>query len=386
MGSRETSGLNRRAPERARRIISTGLRGKGYGRPCALQTVRGITPGVRRSKGGTETLTTVEAGKLVIEIQELCKYYGQRRAVGPLSARIEKGEVVGLLGLNGAGKTTTLRVLACDLLPSSGTVKVEGVDVVEHPEEVRRKIGYLSDRPPLYDEMRVREYLQFAYELRGKSSSDGRKRVPVVAERLGLDKVLDEPLFSLSHGFRQRVGIAQAVVHEPELVVLDEPISGLDPVQIVEMRALVRQLGESHTVIVSSHILSEISETCDRLLVLRDGVIVASGTEDELSQSLLEGIRIELTLRAESGDLSRILAVIRGVPDVVSAGAIAALERGQRVQSFAVQARKDVREQVGVSLLQAGFPLLAMQRAESELEDVFLKLAGSGRERAQEAS
>ena len=321
----------------------------------------------------------------MIEIRELCKYYGEHRAIGPLSARIEKGEVVGLLGLNGAGKTTTLRVLACDLLPSSGTVKVEGVDVVERPEEVRRKIGYLSDRPPLYDEMRVREYLQFAYELRGKSASDGRKRVPAVAELLGLSRVLENPLFSLSHGFRQRVGIAQAVVHEPELVVLDEPISGLDPVQIVEMRALVRQLGENHTVIVSSHILSEISETCDRLLVLRDGVIVASGTEEELSQSLLEGIRIELTLRADSSDLARVLAVLRAVPDVVSAGAIAALERGQRVQSFEIQARKDVREQVGASLLQAGFPLLAMQRTESELEDVFLKLAG-GAARSQEAA
>jgi ABC-2 type transport system ATP-binding protein len=225
--------------------------------------------------------------------------------------------------------------------------------------------------------MRVREYLQFAFELRGKSAAEGRKRVPAVAERLGLEKVIDDPVFSLSHGFRQRVGIAQAVVHEPELVVLDEPISGLDPVQIVEMRALVRQLGETHTVIVSSHILSEISETCDRLLVLRDGLIVASGTEEELSQSLLEGIRIELTLRADSGDLARVLAVIRAVPEVVSAGAIAALERGQRVQSFEIQARKDVREQVGASLLQAGFPLLAMQRTESELEDVFLKLAGS---------
>jgi ABC-2 type transport system ATP-binding protein len=322
----------------------------------------------------------------VIEIRELCKYYGQHRAIGPLTASIEKGEVVGLLGLNGAGKTTTLRVLACDLLPSSGTVKVDGLDVVERPEEVRRKIGYLSDRPPLYDEMRVREYLQFAFELRGKSSSEGRKRVPAVAERIGLDRVLDEPLFSLSHGFRQRVGIAQAVVHEPELVVLDEPISGLDPVQIVEMRALVRQLGEAHTVIVSSHILSEISETCDRLLVLRDGLIVASGTEEELSQSLLEGIRIELTLRADSGDLARILAVIRAVPDVVNAGAIAALERGQRVQSFEIHARKDVREQVGASLLQAGFPLLAMQRTESELEDVFLKLAGGGATRSKEAA
>lgn len=321
----------------------------------------------------------------MIEIQELCKYYGQHRALGPVTARIEKGEVVGLLGLNGAGKTTTLRILACDLLPSSGTVRVEGIDIVERPEDVRRKIGYLSDRPPLYDEMRVREYLQFAYELRGKPASDGRKRVNALAERLGLDKVIDEPIFSLSHGFRQRVGIAQAVVHEPELVVLDEPISGLDPVQIVEMRGLVRQLGEHHTVIVSSHILSEISETCDRLLVLRDGVIVASGTEEELSQSLLEGIRIELTLRADSGDLARILAVIRSVPEVVNAGAISALERGQRVQSFEIHARKDVREQVGASLLQAGFPLLAMQRTESELEDVFIRLAG-GAARGKEAA
>jgi ABC-2 type transport system ATP-binding protein len=312
----------------------------------------------------------------VIEIQELCKYYGQHRAVGPLSANIEKGEVVGLLGLNGAGKTTTLRVLACDLLPSSGTVKVAGIDIVERPEEVRQRIGYLSDTPPLYDEMRVREYLQFAYELRGKPAAQGRKRVPEVAEKLGLVHVLDEPLFSLSHGFRQRVGIAQAVVHDPELVVLDEPISGLDPVQIVEMRALVRQLGTDHTVIVSSHILSEISETCDRLLVLRDGVVVASGTEEELSQSLLEGIRIELTVRADSGDLARILSVIQTIPGVSSAGAIAALERGHKVQSFEILAKKDVREQVGASLQQAGFPLLALAKTESELEDVFLKLAG----------
>jgi ABC-2 type transport system ATP-binding protein len=296
--------------------------------------------------------------------------------VGPISATIEKGEVVGLLGLNGAGKTTTLRVLACDLLPSSGTVRVQGIDVVENPEEVRRKIGYLSDTPPLYDEMRVGEYLQFAFELRGRPAADGRKRVPEVAERLGLSRVLGEPLFSLSHGYRQRVGIAQAVVHDPELVVLDEPISGLDPVQIVEMRGLVRQLKTDHTVIVSSHILSEISETCDRLLVLRDGLIVASGTEEQLSQSLLEGLRVELTVRADSGDLARILSVIRAIPGVTNAGAISALERGQRVQSFEVFAKKDVREQVGSSLQQAGFPLLALARTESELEDVFLKLAG----------
>ena len=171
------------------------------------------------------------------------------------------------------------------------------------------------------------------------------------------------------------MGIAQAVVHDPELVVLDEPISGLDPVQIVEMRALVRQLRENHTVLVSSHILSEISETCDRLLVLRDGRVVASGTEEELSQNLLEGLRIELTVRADSGDLARILGVIRAIPGVGNAGSIAALERGAKVQSFEVQAKRDVREQLGASLLQAGFPLLSLAKTESELEDVFLKLA-----------
>ena len=313
----------------------------------------------------------------MIEIQELCKYYGQSRAIGPVSTTIEKGEVVGLLGLNGAGKTTTLRILACDLLPTSGTVRVQGIDVVEHPEEVRRKIGYLPDVPPLYDEMRVGEYLQFAMELRGRPALEGRQRVPAVAEKIGLSQVLQEPLFSLSHGFRQRVGIAQAIVHEPELVVLDEPISGLDPVQIVEMRALVRQLRENHTVIVSSHILSEISETCDRLLVLRDGLVVASGTEEELSQNLLEGLRIQLTVRADSGDLSRILSVIRAIPGVGNAGAISALERGAKVQSFEVHGKRDVREQLGASLQQAGFPLLTMLKTESELEDVFLKLAGA---------
>jgi ABC-2 type transport system ATP-binding protein len=294
-----------------------------------------------------------------------------------VSATIEKGEVVGLLGLNGAGKTTTLRVLACDLLPSSGTVKVQGVDVVERPEEVRRRIGYLPDTPPLYDEMRVSEYLRFVYELRGKPAGECSKRIASVADRLGLGRVLHEPLFSLSHGFRQRVGIAQAIVHDPDLVVLDEPISGLDPVQIVEMRALVRQLGDDHTVIVSSHILSEISETCDRLLVLRDGEVVASGTEEELSRNLLEGVHIQLTVRADSGDLARIVSVIRAVPGVRTAGAISALERGHKVQSFEVHAKTDVREQVGATLQQAGFPLLALAKADNELEDVFLRLAGS---------
>ena len=192
----------------------------------------------------------------MIEVRDLFKYYGERRAVGPVSFEIAKGEIVGLLGLNGAGKTTALRVLACDLLPSSGSVRVGGVDVVDQPHEVRRRIGYLPDRPPLYDEMTVHEYLVFAARLRGVARADAEKRAAAVEEAAQIGEVRDDLIASLSHGFKQRVGIAQAVVHGPELLILDEPISGLDPVQIVEMRQLLRSLRGAHTIVLSSHILT----------------------------------------------------------------------------------------------------------------------------------
>jgi len=192
----------------------------------------------------------------VIETRDLYKYYGAQRAIGPVSVEINQGEIIGLLGVNGAGKTTALRILACDLLPSAGTVKVDGIDVVERPEAVRERIGYLPDVPPLYGDMRVGEYLAFAARIRGVSSEDVARRVTAVEEITAVRDRHDDPIATLSHGYQQRVGIAQAVIHEPKLVVLDEPISGLDPVQIVEMRQLVRQLGGKHTVIVSSHILS----------------------------------------------------------------------------------------------------------------------------------
>lgn len=314
----------------------------------------------------------------VIEIRNLCKYYGRKRALGPISASIDKGEVVGLLGLNGAGKTTTLRVLACDLLPSSGTVRVDGVDVVDEPDSVRRRTGYLPDRPPLYDEMRVRDYLTFAHAVRGRRPQDAARRVSAVAERLGFARLLDVPLQALSHGYRQRVGIAQAIVHEPELVVLDEPISGLDPVQIVEMRSLVRSLGEDHTVIVSSHILSEISETCDRLLVLRDGAIVAAGSEQELTGQLLVGLSLELSVRGAAAEGARVLAALESVEGVTQAAAIQPLESGPEVLSFSVSASRDVRGELSLALAQSGLPLLSMNRAKSELESVFIRLAGGG--------
>lgn len=307
----------------------------------------------------------------MIEIRNLYKYYGDRRAVGPLSAEIEAGEIVGLLGLNGAGKTTTLRVLACDLLPTSGSVTVGGVDVVERPDEVRAKIGYLPDSPPLYADMRVREFLSYAARLRGMAKTDVPKRVDEVLELTEIGEYADELISSLSHGFRQRVGIAQAIVHGPELVVLDEPISGLDPVQIVEMRELVRNLGGDHTVILSSHILGEISETCDRILVIRDGEIAESGTEAELSARLLRGMRVEVTVRAGQGDAERVL---RALPAVREVEAIEAAEPGQ-VATYRVTAEGDVRDEAVRALVSANVAVLGLTRSGRELENVFLQLS-----------
>jgi ABC-2 type transport system ATP-binding protein len=312
----------------------------------------------------------------VIEIQNLYKYYGSKRALGPISATIQQGEIVGLLGLNGAGKTTTLRILACDLLPSSGTVKIDGVDVVEHPEQVRARIGYLPDRPPLYDEMTVDEFLRFVGRLRGLAKDALGQRVGEVLESTGLARVQHDPIGSLSHGYRQRVGIAQAIVHRPKLVVLDEPIAGLDPVQIVEMRDLVRRLAGEHTVLVSSHILGEISETCDRILVVGDGKIVASGSEAELTSQLAGSKQVLLTVRCPAAVRQRLEQTLAGVPNVTAVKATTATEPGADVCSYELSCQSEVRESVVAAALSAGAGVLQIVRAEKELESVFLRLAG----------
>lgn len=315
----------------------------------------------------------------MIEISELTKYYGTRKAVGPLSFTIDKGEVVGLLGLNGAGKTTTLRMLSSDLLPTSGQMLVDGMDLAEVPEKVRPRIGYLPDKPPLYGEMTVREYLVFAGQLRGmKGTLD--KRVNEVIETTDLGEYADEPIDTLSHGYRQRVGIAQAIVHKPALLLLDEPISGLDPVQIVEMRSLIHSLKGDHTIVLSSHILSEISETCDRLLVIRGGEIVASGSEQELSAQMAAIRSFRVTLRAPSGyrdmpfdGVRRLLEEIDGVQKVSPAEAPPG-ESG--VVAVNVSATLDVREIAVKRLVEANFGIVGLERTGKELERVFLQLTG----------
>ena len=313
----------------------------------------------------------------MIEIEDLYKYYGERRVVGPLSARIEKGEIVGFLGLNGAGKTTTLRVLACDLLPTSGSVKVGGFDVVEEPHEVRGKVGYLPDRPPLYDDMSVHEYLSYAARLKRVRPNDVERRVSDVEGMTELGDVRRQLVGTLSHGYRQRLGIAQAIVHRPDFVVLDEPIGGLDPLQIVEMRGLVRGLRGEHTVVVSSHILHEISETCDRILVIQKGEILWSGKESDLSTQVEQGMRIRVTGRiagaAPAAALERLSALAKGVPGVSSVEARDASETGEGVASVEVIGDSDVRDALCRALVAGDVGVLEVARLR-DLETTFRAL------------
>jgi ABC-2 type transport system ATP-binding protein len=306
----------------------------------------------------------------MIEVRQLTKYYGEHAAIRDLSFDIERGEVIGFLGLNGAGKTTTLKILGCLLLPTSGRVVVDGVDVIANPHEVRRKIGFLPDLPPLYGEMTVEAYLAFAARLRGVPARDTAGRVREAEEKTGLTDVHRELISSLSHGYRQRVGVAQALVHKPSLLILDEPTSGLDPVQIVEMRNLIRQLRGEHTLLISSHFLAEISQTCDRLLVIQAGEIVAQGTEQQLAANLGgSGNEIEVTVK---GSAARAQETARGVLGVTR---VELLREDAGEVALKVHAGSDIRAQLARSLVLAGLDLLRFDRAASRLESVFIQLA-----------
>ena len=306
----------------------------------------------------------------MIQVQGLTKFYGAHAAIRDLSFTIERGEVIGFLGLNGAGKTTTLRILGCTLLPTSGHATVDGFDVVDNPHEIRKRIGFLPDTPPLYGEMTVGGYLEFVARLRGLDRKTARSRIAVAEEQTATREVDDELIGSLSHGFRQRVGLAQAIIHNPQLLILDEPTSGLDPVQIVEMRNLIRNLKGSHTILLSSHILSEISQTCDRLLVIQDGEIVGQGSEAELATGLGAGRGIELEIASEVAVAEAALQKVPGL------GAVEILRRGER-SLLRVAGDPALRPQVVRALVAAGVDLWRIDQSASQLESIFLQLTHS---------
>jgi len=308
----------------------------------------------------------------MIQVEQLSKYYGARAAIRNLSFRIDSGEVVGFLGLNGAGKTTTLRILGCVLLPTSGSVRLDGQDLMSAPIQLKARIGFLPEEPPLYEDMGVGEYLAFVAGLRGVDPKRVRARVVETEERTGLAAFDRERISTLSHGYRQRVGVAQALVHGPELLLLDEPANGLDPVQNVEMRALIRGLRGDHTVLVSSHILPEIAQTCDRLLVIRDGELVAQGSEAELEERLGVGTGVELEI---AGPVEAVAAALRALPGVRGVGVQPGLG-GRAV--LRVEAPDSLRPALAQAALGAGAQLFRLDVSADRLESLFLKLAGRG--------
>lgn len=304
----------------------------------------------------------------MIEVNGLVRYYGERRAVDDLSVRIETRQIVGFLGLNGAGKSTTLKILAGILLPTAGTVTIDGQDIFAASLEMRRQIGYLPEDPPLYPEMRVRDFLVYAGQLRGMSSEQVALAIEDVARRTAIVKVLDRVINTLSHGYKKRVGIAQSIIHSPMLVILDEPISGLDPVQIVEMREVIKGLGKTCTVLISSHILSEISQTCDRILVLNEGRLVAQGTEEELAGRVLEGRRLTVVVRGDRTILDATLAAADEIEHVDE------IEPRDGMLHLRVTLKGDKRETLVQRLVSAGLGIRKVADAEAELEQIFLGL------------
>lgn len=308
----------------------------------------------------------------MIRAENVCKYYGDKRALGPLSFEIFDGETVGFLGLNGAGKTTALRIFACDLRPSQGSVIIGDIDAVKNPHEVRKRIGYLPEYPPLYQDMVVGDYLAYAGKLRQMSRSEVDKRLPAVLEATDLSEVRGEVISTLSHGYRQRVGVAQAIMHEPKLLILDEPTRGLDPVQIVEMRNMIQNLKDNHTVLVSSHILTEISETCDRLLVLGNGEILATGSEEELATKMQGATRTVVAVRAaeESSD-DDVAEALRGIASVREVN-VGGREEGATL--FEISSAGEIRAEVCRVLVKGGHDVLQLARNHRELENIFLQL------------
>src|SRR5712692_5669219 len=239
----------------------------------------------------------------MIKVEGLTKRYARTIAVDDISFEVEKGQIVGFLGPNGAGKTTTMRVLTCFLPPTAGTAQVAGFDVLEQPLEVKKRIGYLPETPPLYPDMEVSEYLTFVGKLKGLASLDVPKRVKDVCERCAITDVSAKLIGKLSKGYRQRVGLAQAILHNPDVLILDEPTSGLDPKQIIETRELIKGLGGEHTIVLSTHILPEVSMTCGRVVIINKGRVVAEDTPESLTHRLQGAATVRLEVRGESPDL-----------------------------------------------------------------------------------
>lgn len=306
----------------------------------------------------------------LIEVKNLTKHYGDKKAVNNISFKAEDGEILGFLGPNGAGKSTTMNILTGYLSSTAGEALINGIDILEDPIAAKKQIGYLPELPPLYLDMTVREYLYFIYDLKG-CTLPRNTHLKEICELVKIDNVIDRMIKNLSKGYRQRVGLAQALVGNPNVLVLDEPTVGLDPQQIIEIRTLIKKLGKNHTVILSSHILSEVQAVCDRIVIINQGKIVADDTADNLSNMLSADHKLIARIDGPKDEVIKIIQTIPGVETVV-----ADMQREKGVWEYNIEATEgtDIRRDLFKRLASRNWYLLGLRTNELSLEDIFLKL------------
>ena len=313
----------------------------------------------------------------MIEVKNLVKRYGDHLAVDHLSFQLDKGKIYGFLGPNGAGKSTTMNMMTGYLSATEGEILIQGHDILKEPKEAKKHIGYLPELPPLYMEMTVWEYLNFAGELVGLSGKNRKEQVENVMELVKVSHVQQRLIRNLSKGYRQRVGLAQALLGYPDILILDEPMVGLDPQQIIEIRDLIRDLAKEHTVILSSHILAEVSELCDEILIISKGKLVASGTPEHLEEMMKGAGSLELLVKSTEKEAQEIL---KGLPGIQEMDCVSGREEGTVQISLQPEEGKDIREAVFWAFARGQKPLLSMETARRTLEDVFLEVTGGEEE------
>ena len=306
----------------------------------------------------------------MIEVKNLTKRYGANTALDNVSFSIEEGSVVGFLGPNGAGKSTAMNIITGYLSATSGSVTIGGYDTLEDPNEAKKLVGYLPELPPLYMDMTVKEYLNFMYDLK-KAKLPREKHIEEICKLAKIDHVFNRLVGNLSKGYRQRVGIAQALIGNPPVLILDEPTVGLDPKQIIEIRNLIKSLGRNHTVILSSHILSEVQAVCERVIVINKGKLVADGSADQLAHNLSTDHRLIVRIDGPENDVIHAIKSIDYVTDVVSYG-----EKEPNTFEYAIEAEEghDVRRNLFAMLSRKGWPMLSLRNSDLTLEEVFLRL------------
>ena len=313
----------------------------------------------------------------MIEVRNLTKQYGQRKAIDNISFSINAGEIVGFLGPNGAGKTTTMNIMTGFIAATSGDVTIDGIDVVAEPERAKANIGYLPDTPPVYLDMRVEEYLNFVANIKGVKLSQRKDMVKYVMAQVSIDDIPRRLIKNLSRGYRQRVGLAQSMIGNPKVIIMDEPTIGLDPKQIIEMRNVVKNLGKKHTVILSSHIMQEVSAVCDRMMIINRGKIVAAGTPEALSDSITKGAnRMQVRVK---GDRQHVMNALAEFAVIKNVSAEAGAESGTIDLVLAGEDGQDIREPIFRCMAKNNLPILLMKSTELSLEEIFLSLTDSDR-------